>query len=132
MSKKATKSKPSKSAKPGKTIASIEVISDEVKTVKPAKEPKVKVAKPAQETKPKKFSALDAAAQLLALASQPLNCKQLIELMTAQGLWNSPKGKTPSATLYAAIIREIATKGDQSRFIRAEAGKFTSKAAILS
>lgn len=120
--KKATKnskSKSSKSSKPGKTIASIEVISDDVETVKPGKEPK-----------PKKLGALDAAAQLLAFATHPLNCKQLIELMTAQGLWASPNGKTPAATLYAAIIREIKAKGDQSRFVRAEAGKFTSKAAV--
>jgi hypothetical protein len=121
MSKKAKASKPAK-----------EVVVKEPKT-KPAKVAKdPKPVKPAKEMKVKKFGALDAAAQLLALASQPLNCKQLIELMTAQRLWTSPSGKTPSATLYAAIIREIATKGEQSRFIKADAGKFTSKAAILS
>jgi len=35
----------------------------------------------------------------------------MIEAMEAQGDWKSPGGKTPHATLYSAIIREIATKG---------------------
>jgi len=45
----------------------------------------------------------------------------------AKGYWKTG-GKTPSATVYAAIIREIAKKGDASRFARAERGKFTLKA----
>lgn len=119
--------KKAKSTKPRKTAASIEVVSDDAK---PAKELKVKATKPAKEPKAKKFGALDAAAQVLAFTTNPLTCKQLIETMAAQGLWTSPGGKTPSATLYAAIIREIKTKGDKSRFVRAEAGKFTSRASI--
>jgi hypothetical protein len=131
--KKSSKGKSSKSAKPGKTIASIEVISDDDKATKPVT--KAKVAKPAKpklpkEPKTKKFSALDAAAQVLAFTTNPWTCKQLIETMAAQGLWTSPGGKTPSATLYAAIIREIKTKGAESRFIKADAGKFTSKASV--
>jgi hypothetical protein len=45
--------------------------------------------------------------------------------MESQGLWKSPGGKTPHATLYSAIIREIATKGKEARFVKAGQGKFT-------
>ncbi len=44
--------------------------------------------------------------------------------MAAQGYWTSPAGKTPHATLYAAILREITTKGKASRFAKAERGRF--------
>jgi hypothetical protein len=83
------------------------------------KEPKSKT-----EGKVKKRSALDAAAQVLAQANAPLNCQELIEEMASQGLWSSPAGKTPSATLYSALLRELQTKGDQARFVKAERGKF--------
>jgi len=32
-------------------------------------------------------------------------------MMTARELWQSPNGKTPHVTLYAAMIREIVKKG---------------------
>ena len=38
----------------------------------------------------------------------PMRAKEMIAAMEAKGLWTSPGGKTPEATLYAAIIREIA------------------------
>ena len=72
----------------------------------------------------KKTSCLDAAAKVLAEARGPMNTKELIEAMAAKGYWKSPGGKTPHSTLYAAIAREIAKKGDQSRFKKAEKGKF--------
>lgn len=71
----------------------------------------------------KKLSALDAAAQVLAEADAPMNTVTLIEQMIAQGLW-STRGKTPAATLYSSIIREIATKGEQSRFLKTDRGLF--------
>jgi hypothetical protein len=49
----------------------------------------------------------------------------MIDAMQAQGYWTSPKGKTPSATLYAALTREIKTKGKQTRFHKASPGHFT-------
>jgi len=58
-----------------------------------------------------KLSALDAAAKVLAESGEPMTARGMIEAMTAKGYWTSPGGKTPHATLYAAIIREIATKG---------------------
>jgi hypothetical protein len=44
--------------------------------------------------------------------------------MAARGLWSSPNGKTPEATLYAAILREISTKGEAARFRKVERGQF--------
>jgi hypothetical protein len=73
------------------------------------------------------MSALDAAAQVLAKSNESLSCQQLIEAMTQQGLWSSSKGKTPANTLNAAIHKEIATKGDASRFVKAERGKFSAR-----
>jgi len=71
-----------------------------------------------------KLSALDAAAQVLASANEPMNAKAMIEAMAAQGLWTSPGGKTPAATLYAAILREINTKGAEARFQKTDRGLF--------
>jgi len=81
-------------------------------------------ARKAKEPKEKKLSAIDAAAQVLATSSEPMNCMALVEAMATQGLWESPGGKTPSATLYSAIIREIATKGAESRFVKKDRGMF--------
>lgn len=71
----------------------------------------------------KKMSALDAAAKILGEAEMPLNTKMIVERMIAQGLWVT-RGRTPSATLYSAVIREIAVKGDQSRFKKTDRGLF--------
>jgi outer membrane biosynthesis protein TonB len=80
--------------------------------------------KPAKEKKPKKTSALDAAAWVLGEANQPMNCQEMIVAMAEKGYWSSPNGQTPHATLYSAILREINTKGEDSRFKKAERGKF--------
>jgi hypothetical protein len=74
----------------------------------------------------KKLSAIDAAAKVLADSPEPLNCKQLVETMAAKKLWTSPGGKTPHATLYSAILREIAAKGKEARFQKTERGKFAA------
>jgi len=67
-----------------------------------------KKAKPVP--KAKKTSALDAATLVLAEAKEPMNTRQMIEAMAAKKLWTSPGGKTPWATLYSAILREINEK----------------------
>jgi hypothetical protein len=95
--------------------------------------PKAKADKPAKkakapkEPKEKKLSAIDAAAQVLAASKEPMNAKQMIEAMAAKGLWTSPGGKTPHATLYSAIIREIATKGKEARFVKKDRGQFAAR-----
>jgi hypothetical protein len=61
---------------------------------------------------------LDAAAQVLAETGQPLSCPELIAAMAAKGYWSNPKGRTPAATLYAALTREITTKGAAARFCK--------------
>ena len=71
----------------------------------------------------KRPSGLDAAAKVLAEAGEPLNTKAMVDRMLAQGLWQT-NGKTPAATIYAAILREINTKGDAARFRKVERGKF--------
>ena len=83
---------------------------------------------PAAEGNGKKVSCLDAAARVLAEAGEPLNAKQMIEAITTKGYWTSPGGKTPHATLYSAIMREIAVKGNEARFQKTERGKFAIRA----
>jgi hypothetical protein len=89
--------------------------------------------KPATKKQPKpaakKVSALDAAAQVLAESGGSMTTGELIEVMAQKKLWASPNGKTPSATLYAAILRELNTKGKDSRFQKTEPGKFAATGA---
>ena len=98
-----------------------EAAAEAATTAKP--EGKAKAKRPPKE---KKMSALDAAAKVLAEAGQPMNCQEMIDAMADKGLWKSPGGKTPQATLYSAILREINTKGKEARFKKTERGKFAS------
>ena len=87
-------------------------------------ESKPKRPRTAKEPKPKRISGLDAAARVLEESSEPMNVKEIVELAEQKGYWKSPGGKTPSATVYSAILRECATKGSDSRFRKTERGKF--------
>jgi hypothetical protein len=87
--------------------------------------PASKNARGKQERAVSKLSALEAAAKVLAETKTALSTQELIDAMQAQGYWRSPKGKTPAATLYAALAREIKTKGKQARFQKASPGHFT-------
>jgi hypothetical protein len=78
----------------------------------------------------KKLSALDAAARVLAEAGSALSCQEMIAAMAAKGYWTSPGGKTPSATLYSAILRELATKGANARFVKTQRGQFARTDAV--
>jgi hypothetical protein len=73
----------------------------------------------------KPLSGLAAAAQVLRDAGEPLDVKTLVKRLLEQGLWSSA-GKTPAATIYAAIIREIRTKGAVSRFRKTDRGRFAA------
>jgi len=75
------------------------------------------------EPKARKPSGLDAAARVLAESGEPMGAKEIVEVAFEKGYWKSG-GKTPEATVYAAMIREIAGKGKESRFKKAERGKF--------
>ena len=83
-------------------------------------------AKKAAKTE-KRPSGLDAAAQVLKDAGQPMNTKTMVETMLAKGLW-ATEGKTPAATIYAAILREIHVKGKDARFKKTDRGLFTLNA----
>ncbi len=50
----------------------------------------------------------------------------MIETMATKKLWTSPGGKTPHATLYSALLREINTKGKESRFKKVDRGQFAA------
>jgi len=73
-----------------------------------------------------KMSLVDAAIQVMKEVDEPMNTKRMVELISERDLWQpSRAGKTPHATLYSAILREIRDKGDDSRFEKVERGKFT-------
>ena len=91
-----------------------------------AKTPKAQAIKSKGDAKAKRVSALDAAAQVLKAARKPMRAQELIAMMAEQSLWSSPQGKTPHATLYAAMLREIKAKGGNARFARTDHGMFTS------
>ncbi len=84
--------------------------------------------RPAPRTKAGGTSLLDAAAALLAKAKEPMSCPEMVEAVVKAGTWSS-NGKTPAATLSAAIHREIRNKGKETRFAKAERGRFRLKAA---
>lgn len=78
----------------------------------------------AEAKKAKRPSGLDLAAKVLAQAKEPLNAKTIADRAIAAG-WQT-SGKTPEATLYAAMTREIAKKGKDARFAKVDRGFFTS------
>jgi vancomycin resistance protein YoaR len=88
---------------------------------KAAKSAKTKREAPAKATK---LSAIDAAAKMLGENGEAMTCKEMIDAMAAKGYWTSPGGKTPHATLYSAILRELKAKGKDARFKKSERGKF--------
>jgi HB1, ASXL, restriction endonuclease HTH domain len=90
----------------------------------PAKPKKLKVK---ANLKPKKLSIIKAALQVLQERKVPMTCPEMIDVMATEGLWVSPRGKTPASTLYAAISRSIKAEGKSSAFTKAERGKFEAK-----
>jgi len=114
--KNAKTAKTTKAAKPASKRAIARVVEGIVK------------AKSAKADGDKKLSAIDAAAKVLAEQGEPMNAKQMIEAMGTKGYWTSPGGKTPHATLYSAILREIGTKGKEARFKKTDRGQFALSA----
>jgi hypothetical protein len=72
------------------------------------------------------MSGLDAAAKVLAESKEPMRVKDIVERVQSKGLWVSPRGKTPAATISAAIGREIRGKGKESRFKKVGRGLFAA------
>ena len=98
----------------------------ETEKAKPTTKKPAKTAKPKSDSKTSegRLSQLDAAVKVLIEAGEPMTTKAMIEAMASKGYWTSPGGATPWATLYSALIREIANKGNESRFAKVDRGQF--------
>lgn len=99
-------------------------------SAKPATKNATVAKRDAKESKPtepadKKLSQIEAAIIILGKSKEAMNCKAMVEAMQTAGLWSSPGGATPEATLYASILREINTKGKDARLKKTERGHFT-------
>ena len=117
--KTATRSRTRTSSRPSEVVGKKSTRSSKV-----AKRAAKVAVKNAKEKNPQKTSALEAAAKVLASSKVAMTTKEMIEAMAEKKLWSSPGGKTPDRTLYSAILREIATKGNDARFKKTERGKF--------
>ena len=82
----------SKSKKSGKASAA-KAVADTVNA------PLAKRAKKAGKKAAGKLSCINAAAKVLADKAESMTTKEMIEAMGAKGLWSSPNGQTPAATL---------------------------------
>ncbi len=69
---------------------------------------------------------------MLEESKEPMTTKAMIDAMAAKGYWTSPGGKTPQATLYSAILREIQKKEAAARFVKVERGQFTLNTGTAS
>ena len=72
------------------------------------------------------MSGLDAAHRVLTEARRPMNVREILETATQNGYCRLG-GATPALTIYAAIQREIAAKGANSRFTKIERGLFAAR-----
>ena len=73
----------------------------------------------------KPLSLIKAAACVLQSCERPMSCNEIVTKAMDAKIW-APRngGLTPANTLSAAIRREIKTKGNTSRFVMAERGRF--------
>lgn len=68
-------------------------------------------------------SILEAAKIVLERRDSPIKCQELTKRIISEGLW-VPEGKTPNASVGAAIYSEIKDNGDNSVFIKVAPGEF--------
>jgi len=106
--------------------ATVETIGGTTAKPKRGRKPKTETSSAEGKTT---LSQLDAAAKVLGEATEPMTTKEMVETMAAKGYWSSPGGKTPHATLYSAILRELQSKGEASRFIKTDRGHFKLRTA---
>ena len=105
-------------------LTAVEVPPAEVVSIEPTTKASNQNKPKRDDGTPKKLSALSAAARVLGESDEPLSVRQMVEQMSEKGYWSSPGGKTPHATLYSAILREISAKGELSRFVKTDRGRF--------
>lgn len=88
--------------------------------------------KPEQPTKKKGgavkglMSGLEAAAFILKQTGRPMRVKEIAEIAIREQLWGS-EGATPWASIASSIIRDIAAKGEDSRFEKIDKGLFVAR-----
>jgi len=88
----------------------------------------------APDARGKKMGLVAAAIQVLKDGgNQPMGCQEMLEQVTAKGLWSPARGgKTPAASLYAAVLREIRDKAAASRFTKTDRGRFALNTKLES
>lgn len=69
------------------------------------------------------MNSIEAAIEILRVAGAPLRFEELTERMLSSGTWNT-KGKTPAATVNAAIAVNIKQNGEFSLFVRVGRGVY--------
>jgi hypothetical protein len=67
---------------------------------------------------------LEAATRVLEEAGMPMRAKDIADAMVARGYW-STNGRTPGATVGAAIYMDLKNNRDNSRFRKVRRGLFT-------
>ncbi len=116
----------------GKTPAQLGITMPPDRGASKARTTSAKTTDGKADAKPRKkregLSGLDAAAQVLGRAKEPLDAKTIAERAIAAG-WKT-NGATPHATLYAAMIREIKAKGKEARFAKVDKGRFTAAGKV--
>ena len=121
---KVAKTKPAAEPKVAKSAPELKAAKAKPEAKKPtAKKPDPKPAAKPRGKRAGQMSGLDAVAKVLAESKEPMSCNEMVEAAFAKKYWTS-NGKTPSQTIYAAIIREIAKKGKESRFKKTDRGQF--------
>ena len=119
----ATKTIPKKATKTARNATK----TAKAQTTQPATKNAARTKRGAKDSTPdtKRLSQIEAAMIVLRQSSDAMNCKAMVEAMRIAGLWASPNGATPEATLYASILREINAKGKDARFKKVDRGRFS-------
>lgn len=66
---------------------------------------------------------LEAAKRVMRRNRRPMDCKEIMEKILSQGLWET-QGKTPATTLYLAFVRDRERHGNRSEVLWVAKGQF--------
>ncbi len=107
------------------TVVKLRAEVDALKLAVKAKQAELDKAMGKTPAKPTKMSLVLAAVEVLGKAGKAgMKCDAIVAKAAELGLWESPNGLTPGATLYAALITEVNKKGTASRFTKVDKGTF--------